>query len=236
MPHQHRNTEDVVHSERGLVVSPRQTFSRQYFKMLGQRRSLDFAYSQSGACHCLASIDIRTQLDILGYSATIERLLRGHPENTEQSFVYSISKSNSNSSKETRGDSEEAASPSVSELNSASNSDRDQLSTSPTSDAGNEQITPTNPLRDIDCYGPTVAEDDGAHLDFQSEEYQFQAETFPRAQSELSLYHFHGLKSSEEEFAEDPAHKFWSWDQARMQWFHQDENTGNIIWCPNELD
>ncbi|KAK1850728.1 hypothetical protein CCHR01_06629 [Colletotrichum chrysophilum] len=38
------------------------------------------------------------------------------------------------------------------------------------------------------------------------------------------------------DFQEDPAHEFWKWDIEREQWFHRDEDTGSVIWCPTELD
>lgn len=40
--------------------------------------------------------------------------------------------------------------------------------------------------------------------------------------------------SAEKEFETDPAHQFWSWDGNR--WFHRDEETGSMIFCPSELD
>lgn len=41
---------------------------------------------------------------------------------------------------------------------------------------------------------------------------------------------------SYEEFKEDPAHNFWTWDIGKQQWFHRDDMTGAMIWCPTELD
>ncbi|KAE9576161.1 hypothetical protein CGMCC3_g7897 [Colletotrichum fructicola] len=38
------------------------------------------------------------------------------------------------------------------------------------------------------------------------------------------------------DFQDDPAHLFWTWDQTKEQWFHQDKDTGLVIWCPTELD
>lgn len=42
--------------------------------------------------------------------------------------------------------------------------------------------------------------------------------------------------SAEDEFTNDPAHLFWSWDEDDSRWIHKDETTGSIIVCPDELD
>lgn len=47
---------------------------------------------------------------------------------------------------------------------------------------------------------------------------------------------FWGQSQSLKDFQEDPAHKFWTWDIGREQWFHRDDDTGSVIWCPTELD
>lgn len=41
---------------------------------------------------------------------------------------------------------------------------------------------------------------------------------------------------SYQDFKENPAHEFWTWDQTKQQWYHQEDDAGSVIWCPTELD
>ncbi|KAH9225581.1 hypothetical protein K456DRAFT_1938537 [Colletotrichum gloeosporioides 23] len=44
------------------------------------------------------------------------------------------------------------------------------------------------------------------------------------------------LAKEAEDFGEDPAHEFWSWDKGEQRWVHEDEKTGVKMYAPEELD
>lgn len=43
------------------------------------------------------------------------------------------------------------------------------------------------------------------------------------------------LNPRHDEFTEDESLAFWSWDQARQNWYHRDEQTGEILWAPSQF-
>jgi broad specificity phosphatase PhoE len=39
-----------------------------------------------------------------------------------------------------------------------------------------------------------------------------------------------------EEFAKHQNHEFWAWCRVEQGWYHIEEETGEIIWAPDEFD